>query len=160
MAETQEIYRVESIGCDQIGVLSGGRLGQNARTKQTSFGIEGTSPTIHTFGGGGQEIKIAEPKVVGGIGEKKSNGGTQWYQQDRIYDGDCAISLATGFNPYHNTNYRIRKLTPKECFRLMGFDDEDFDKCKAIGVSDSQLYKQAGNSIVVNVLEEIFKKMF
>lgn len=52
-------------------------------------------------------------------------------------------------------NYRIRKLTPKECWRLMSFDDEDFDKAKASGVSDSQLYKQAGNSIVVKVLEGI-----
>jgi len=57
-------------------------------------------------------------------------------------------------------NYRIRKLTPKECYRLMGFDDSDFYKAKAAGVSDSQLYKQAGNSIVVNVLEAIFKKLF
>lgn len=50
---------------------------------------------------------------------------------------------------------RVRKLTPKECWRLMGFDDADFDKAKASGVSNSQLYKQAGNSIVVNVLEGI-----
>lgn len=54
---------------------------------------------------------------------------------------------------------RIRKLTPKECWRLMGFSDEDFDKAKKAGLSDSKLYKQAGNSIVVNVLEEIFKQM-
>ena len=53
---------------------------------------------------------------------------------------------------------RIRKLTPKECYRLMGFSDEDFDKAKEVN-SDSQLYKQAGNSIVVNVLEAIFKEM-
>ena len=53
---------------------------------------------------------------------------------------------------------RIRKLTPKECWRLMGFDDEDFDKAQKVN-SDTQLYKQAGNSIVVNVLEEIFKEM-
>lgn len=55
-------------------------------------------------------------------------------------------------------NLRIRKLTPRECWRLMGFDDEDFDKAKQVN-SDSQLYKQAGNSIVVNVLEEIFKEL-
>ena len=54
---------------------------------------------------------------------------------------------------------RIRKLTPKECWRLMDFDDIDFEKAKASGVSDSQLYKQAGNSIVVAVLESIFKMM-
>ena len=50
---------------------------------------------------------------------------------------------------------RIRKLTPRECWRLMGFDDEDFDKAKAAGISNTQLYKQAGNSIVVNCLEAI-----
>ena len=53
---------------------------------------------------------------------------------------------------------RIRKLTPRECFRLMGFADDDFDKIK--GISNSQLYKMAGNSIVVNVLTEIFKELF
>lgn len=57
-------------------------------------------------------------------------------------------------------NYRIRKLTPLECWRLMGFKDEQFYKAKSAGVSDSQLYKQAGNSIVVNVLEDIFKNLF
>ena len=56
-------------------------------------------------------------------------------------------------------NYRIRKLTPKECWRLMGCSDEDFEKAKLFN-SDSQLYKQAGNSIVVNVLEGIFANMF
>ena len=54
---------------------------------------------------------------------------------------------------------RIRKLTPRECFRLMGFDDSDFDKVEG-NLSDTQLYKQAGNSIVVNVLEEIYKELF
>lgn len=52
------------------------------------------------------------------------------------------------------TNLRIRKLTPKECWRLMGFDDSDFEKAAQVN-SNSQLYKQAGNSIVVNVLEAI-----
>ena len=51
-------------------------------------------------------------------------------------------------------NLRIRKLTPKECWRLMGFDDEDFEKAEKVN-SNTQLYKQAGNSIVVNVLENI-----
>ena len=54
------------------------------------------------------------------------------------------------------TNFKIRKLTPKECWRLMGFTDEQFNKAKESGISDGQLYKQAGNSIVVTVLEEIF----
>ena len=54
---------------------------------------------------------------------------------------------------------RVRKLTPKECFRLMGFDDEDYNACVDVGISNNQLYKQAGNSIVVDVLEAIFKEM-
>lgn len=55
-------------------------------------------------------------------------------------------------------NYRIRKLTPKECWRLMGFDDSDFEKAEKVN-SNSQLYKQAGNSIVVNVLEGILRNL-
>lgn len=54
---------------------------------------------------------------------------------------------------------KLRKLTPRECFRLMSFADEDIDKCYAIGMSDSQLYKQAGNSIVVRVLERVFEQL-
>lgn len=53
---------------------------------------------------------------------------------------------------------RIRKLTPKECFRLMGFDDESFSKAEAVN-SNTQLYKQAGNSIVVDVLEHLFTNL-
>ena len=57
-------------------------------------------------------------------------------------------------------NYiRIRKLTPKEYWRLMGFDDEDFNNAEKVN-SNTQLYKQAGNSIVVNVLESIFRELF
>lgn len=55
--------------------------------------------------------------------------------------------------------FRIRKLTPLECWRLMGFSDEDFEKAEAVN-SNSQLYKQAGNSIVVDVLEVIFSQLF
>lgn len=53
---------------------------------------------------------------------------------------------------------RIRKLTPRECWRLMGFTDEDFDKAQEVN-SNTQLYKQAGNSIVVPVLEGIFRQL-
>lgn len=59
-----------------------------------------------------------------------------------------------------NNGYRIRKLTPKECWRLMGFSDTQFEKAKAAGVSNTQLYKQAGNSIVTDVLYYIFKELY
>lgn len=54
---------------------------------------------------------------------------------------------------------KIRKLTPLECWRLMGFDDIDFYNAKNVGISDTQLYRQAGNSIVVDVLQAIFKEL-
>ena len=56
--------------------------------------------------------------------------------------------------------FRIRKLTPRECFRLMGVDDPDIDKIQAAGISNSAQYKLAGNSIVVDVLYHIFRKAF
>lgn len=59
-----------------------------------------------------------------------------------------------------NFSFKIRKLTPKECWRLMGFRDECFNEAKEQGISDTQLYKQAGNSIVVNVLYYIFLEIF
>ena len=68
-----------------------------------------------------------------------------------------------------NNKYRIRKLTPKECWRLMSFPDEDFEKARKSlndnfyngkDKSSSQLYKQAGNSIVVDVLYYIFKELY
>ena len=58
------------------------------------------------------------------------------------------------------TNYKVRKLTPRECFRLMGMRDDDIDKIQAAGISNTQQYKMAGNSIVVDVLEAIFKNLF
>lgn len=107
---------------------------------------------------------VLEPKLVGGLGDK--DWGKQWRQGNRVYDSE-AIAMAltaqpignTGGNSYlYKTGYRIRKLTPLECWRLMGFSDEDFYKAEKVN-SNSQLYKQAGNSIVVNVLEGIFKQL-
>ena len=55
--------------------------------------------------------------------------------------------------------WAIRKLTPRECWRLQGFTDEQFDKAKDAGVSDSQLYKQSGNSVTVPVIKAIAEKL-
>lgn len=92
----------------------------------------------------------------------------------RVYDEkgiSPTISTCQGGHrePKVCANYRIRKLTPLECWRLMGFKDEDYWKArKALEVehyngrdrSNSQMYKMAGNSIVVDVLEHIFKNLF
>lgn len=58
-----------------------------------------------------------------------------------------------------STKYRIRKLTPRECFRLQGFSDDDFDKLVAVGISNTQLYKQAGNAVTVNVIDAIGRRL-
>lgn len=71
-----------------------------------------------------------------------------------------ANTLTTSCNQAVVQNYRIRKLTPRECFRLMGLNDDDIDKIQTTGISNSQQYKLAGNSIVVDVLEHIFKELF
>lgn len=87
---------------------------------------------------------------------------TQGFDGVRTYD-DYAPTLRAGRSGLKVTdlmNYRIRKLTPTECWRLMGFTDEDINKCIAGGLSNAQLYKQAGNSIVVQVLEKLLKALF
>ena len=104
-------------------------------------------------------VVLEEPKVIGGIGEKKSNGGTQWYQQDRVYDNKVGIIITTCSNPYYvDKKYRIRKLTPKEAFRLMGLKDEDIFKISK-KQTDNSLYHLAGDSIVTNCLCAILSKL-
>ena len=109
-----------------------------------------------------QEPKIAEPICL----NSKVNG-KQPSVQDRIYSPEgtsTAITTCFHVNIQEPINampkdFRIRKLTPRECFRLMDVDDKDIDTIQAAGISDSQQYKLAGNSIVVNVLTEIFRKL-
>lgn len=68
--------------------------------------------------------------------------------------------VRTGIIEYNGALFRIRKLTERECFRLMGVSESDIDKIQASGVSRSRQYCLAGNSIVVDVLEKIFDKLF
>lgn len=77
-------------------------------------------------------------------------------------NGNISPTLTVaGINGLHKVEslYRIRKLTPLECWRLMGFTDDEFKKAEKVN-SNTQLYKQAGNSIVVDVLQNIFKEIF
>ena len=96
------------------------------------------------------------------VGNIVNTGNWDNPQRGRIYsDNGCCPALNTaqggGLEPKITENYRIRKLTPRECWRLMGVKDEQFDKIS--GISNSQLYKLAGNSIVVDVLMGIFKNL-
>ncbi len=110
-------------------------------------------------------------QYIGGIGDSKwvddGNEFSRNYPQgQRVYDinGLAACQNANGGGLGAKTGLYlqgsiIRKLTPLECFRLMGFDDADYWLCKNAGISDSQLYKMAGNSIVVQVLEGILNNL-
>ena len=96
---------------------------------------------------------------VGGVADLSFPSSTT--RRGRVQDnGDTCPTLMSGESNICKieSQYRIRKLTPKECWRLMAFSDEDFYKAEAVN-SNTQLYKQAGNSIVVSVLEAIFRQM-
>lgn len=87
-----------------------------------------------------------------GFPSSKTRRGKVGHQMCNTLDTGCQQGVVA--------NYRIRKLTPRECFRLMGVDDADIDKIQAAGISNSQQYKMAGNSIVVDNLYHIFRTMF
>lgn len=72
----------------------------------------------------------------------------------------CTSNELSVYEGVKNQEYRIRKLTPRECFRLMGVAEENIDKIQAAGISNAQQYKMAGNSIVADTLYHIFRKMF
>ncbi len=125
---------------------------------------EGLAPTLDTMQGGYRQPCIE-------IKEKTKKGYKEAYEGDGIYldrphqkrgcvQHGMIQTLKTSGNDVGvvTKSLRIRKLTPLECFRLMGFSDEDFNKI--VGISNTQLYKMAGNSIVVNVLVHIFKSLF
>ena len=92
---------------------------------------------------------VAEPQIIEDFYKSRD---------ERVYEEYSPSLRADRTGLKVKTMLRIRKLTPKECFRLMGFDDTDFKKAEKVN-SNTQLYKQAGNSIVVDVLEALFKSL-
>ena len=158
--------------CVQVANLSGGKWDKINESCRRVYSEEGISPTIHTCQGGNTEPKVATyspyvNKKYNEFAEKKGYIPEQFnpYNCSEIKNIAPAQTTQCGSTASSATvllknNLRIRKLTPKECWRLMGFSDEDFEKAKAIPMSNTQLYKQAGNSICVPVLEKIFKNLF
>lgn len=110
-----------------------------------------TCPTLTA-----QNQEVVRIEKVGQISSNGSQCGTV------ISDNGISANLVAGTHGYANshiaTQYRIRKLTPRECGRLMGVSDEDIDKMAAVN-SNTQLYKQFGNSIVVDVMCAMFKNL-
>lgn len=146
-----------------------GNLYPNTKNPQAGrvYDSKGISPALDTMNGGNRQPKILEPTIASSRGRNPDNpsdrtAGISTEQRLELNKNGTSNTLTTvqKDNYLVEPEFRIRKLTPLECWRLMGFDDEDFYKAKNDGLSDTQLYKQAGNSIVVNVLEGIFYNLF
>ena len=129
-------------------------------TLTANCGSKGSSATVLIASLGDEEMNKSGIIVLG-------NYSPSGHDASRTVDGK---GVAPTVKENHGTvtavategkmsDLRIRKLTPKECWRLMGFDDEDFYKAEEVN-SKTQLYKQAGNSIVVNCIEEILINLF
>lgn len=144
-----------------------GRVQDNGNTCPTLTAENQDICRIEQVGQISSDNRVTEPQLVGGIGEKW--GDKQYRQGNRVYNSET-VSMAITSQPIGNLGgnsylyltkqplYRIRKLTPRECWRLMDFSDEDFEKAAEVN-SNTQLYKQAGNSIVKNVLVAILGQM-
>lgn len=157
-SEVDEKYYLSD---EQLKSLMSSNYDQNKRFYKTG----GCSPTISTMGGGQRQPKIAEPVIVASRGRNPDNpsdrttGAPTVQRLEPRKDGVTNTITSVQKDNYVANSLRIRKLTPKECWRLMGFSDEDFKKAQSAGISNSQLYKQAGNSIVVDVLMAILNNL-
>lgn len=119
---------------------------------------DGIAPTLNTMQGGGREPKIlVKACLTPNRIEKRQNG-----RRFKL-NGEPSFTLTAedrhGVLIDDGTSIAIRKLTPLECWRLQGFSDEQFAKAKEAGISNSQLYKQAGNAVTVPVVEAIGEKL-
>ena len=96
------------------------------------------------------------------IGQSSNNGsqGGKVYSIDGLFPTICAGTHGYALGYIQDEKGVYRKITPLEAFRLMGFSDEDYARAKGTKMSETQLYKQAGNSIVVPMLEEIYRVLF
>lgn len=154
---------IQEKNCSQVGRLVGDKW-KNRENISRVYDSNSLCPTITAGGGGHHEIKIIVPEATKkgyAIAEKGDSIDIAYINQNKRrarVDKERAHTITTSPQIGTLTDHGVRKLTPRECWRLMGFTDSDFDKARAV-CSDTQLYKQAGNSIVVQVLEGILKKL-
>ena len=149
----------------QVAIKQFGILQPNFNQCGVVYETDGIAPTIRAYQGGGLEPKIrvkeatskgyAEAEVGDSVNLSHPNSKTR---RGRVRK-QVANTLLTGESQgVIEPDFRIRKLTPRECWRLQGFPDWAFDKAQEVN-SNSQLYKQAGNSVTVNVIAAIAKEL-
>ena len=137
----------------QIGNINNSTsFGGNPQTGRV-YDIDGISPTLNTMQGGGREPKVAVPVLTPDRANKRQNG------RRFKTNGEPTFTLtAQDRHGVMTEGLKIRKLTPRECWRLQGFPDWAFDKAQEVN-SKTQLYKQAGNSVTVNVIKAIAERL-
>ena len=142
-----------------------GTLQNNYNGRGVIYDVDGISPTLNTMQGGDRQPKIrvkeatkqgyAEAEIGDSVNLSHPNSKTR---RGRV-GKQIANTLLTGESQgVVELDFRIRKLTPRECWRLQGFPDWAFDRAQEVN-SNSQLYKQAGNSVTVNVIAAIAKEL-
>ena len=142
-----------------------GTIQPNYNQSGVVYDTDGIAPTIRAYQGGNLEPKIrvkeatkqgyAEAEIGDSVNLSHPNSKTR---RGRV-GKQIANTLLTGESQgVVEPDFRIRKLTPRECWRLQGFPDWAFDKAQEVN-SNSQLYKQAGNSVTVNVIEVIAREL-
>lgn len=157
--------------CELVGRLCGGKWDKGFDISRRVYSVDGLAPTIHTCGGGNIEPKILEPRYrfYRQASEAAANGNCKHGDtvdafNKRVNKSGISPTVTTrpdGFKTAILTvtkDGRIRKLTERECLRLMGVKDDDIDKLKK-NQSKSSLYHLAGDSIVTNVLSAILAEM-
>lgn len=118
----------------------------------------GLCPTLSTCAGGDRQPKVIDVKCGAIRGRREPLKQTLEIKDDGTANTLTSVQKDNVVMEETKARYRIRRLTPRECWRLMGYTDTDFDKAAGV-VSNSQLYKQAGNAIVESVLMAIFSQL-
>ena len=147
----------------QVAIKQFGILQPNFNQCGVVYETDGIAPTIRAYQGGGLEPKIrvkeATSKGYAEVGDSVNLSHPNSKTRRGRVDKQIANTLLTGESQgVIEPDFRIRKLTPRECWRLQGFPDWAFDKAQEVN-SNSQLYKQAGNSVTVNVIVAIAKEL-
>lgn len=150
----RKVFPITRTSGQALRQLIGGRQGYIV------YDPSGTSATLtsQTGGLGGTTGLYAVPVLTPDRLNKRQDGRRFKEPGEPMFTLTAQDRHGVLVKPSHD-GIRIRRLTPLECFRLQGFPDEFFHRAKAAGVSDSQLYKQAGNAVTVNVVYEIAKRL-
>lgn len=149
------------LNCCEGGGLEPKILENNAKTICLSSKVDGKQPNIAIPQATKQGyIEVEQGGVFDAAYPESTTRRGRVQEGGKVTPTICTSNELSLYEGVKNGEFRIRKLTPRECFRLMGVSEENIDKIQAAGISNSQQYKMAGNSIVVDVLYHIFRKMF